>query len=140
VASLEELFDGAQAIVIHAGLTNETEKSVTAELLSRLPDQGVVVNTARGAIIDQEALFAELKSGRLRAGLDVLSPDELPENHEARSWENLIWTCHRFMGGGWPGDDTLGRRDHNLLGNLHAILDGRPPRFVIDEARYNLMT
>jgi phosphoglycerate dehydrogenase-like enzyme len=140
VASLEELFDGAQAIVIHAGLTAETEKSVTVELLSRLPDQGVVINTARGAIIDQSALFAELKSGRLRAGLDVLSPDELPENHEARSWENLIWTCHRFMGESWPGDDTLGRRDTNLLDNLHAIVEGRSPRFVIDEQRYNLMT
>lgn len=140
VMSLEELFDGAQAIVIHAGLTDETEKSITAELLSRLPDQGVVVNTARGAIIDQEALFAELKSGRLRAGLDVLSPDALPENHEARTWENLIWTCHRFLGESWPGDDTLGRRDTNLLDNLNAIVQGRPPRFGIDERRYNLMT
>jgi phosphoglycerate dehydrogenase-like enzyme len=140
VASLEALFEGAQAIVIHAGLTQETEGSVTAELLSRLPDQGVVVNTARGAIIDQGALFAELKSGRLRAGLDVLSPDELPEDHEARTWENLIWTCHRFLGEGWPGDDTLGRRDTNLLDNLHAIVEGRPPRFVIDETRYHLMT
>ena len=140
VASLEELFDGAQAIVIHAGLTKETTASVTAELLACLPDQGVVVNTARGAIIDQDALFAELKSGRLRAGLDVLWPDNLPEDHEARTWENLIWTCHRFLGGGWPGDDTLGRRDTNLLDNLHAIMEGRPLRFVIDEQRYNLMT
>lgn len=139
-ASLEELFDGAQAIVIHAGLTEETTGSVTAALLARLPDQGVVVNTARGAIIDQDALFAELKSGRLRAGLDVLSPDTLPEDHEARTWENLIWTCHRFLGERWPGDDSLGRRDTNLLDNLHAIVEGRPPRFVIDEARYNLMT
>lgn len=140
VSSLEALFEGAQAIVIHAGLTEQTKQSVTAELLSRLPDQGVVVNTARGAIIDQDALFAELKSGRLRAGLDVLWPDTLPEDHEARTWENLIWTCHRFLPGGWPGDQNLGRRDHNLLDNLRAILEGRPPRFVIDEKRCLLMT
>ena len=140
VPSLEALFDGAQAIVIHAGLTPETTGSVTAALLARLPDQGVVVNTARGAIIDQDALFAELKAGRLRAGLDVLSPDELPEDHEARTWENLIWTCHRFLGGGWPGDDSLGRRDENLLTNLRAVVDGRPLQFVIDEQRYHLMT
>jgi len=140
VDTLDELFNGIQALVIHAGLTDETRKSVTAERLSRLPDHGVVVNTARGAIIDQEALFAELKSGRLRAGLDVLDPDSLPEDHEARTWENLIWTCHRFKGGKWPDDTTLVRRDETLLENLEAILEGRPVQFVIDEARYNLMT
>ena len=140
VDSLEALFDGAQAVVVHAGLTPETEKSITAGLLARLPDQGILVNTARGAIFDQDALFAELKSGRLRAGLDVLDPDHLPEDHEARQWENLIWTCHHFRGSGWPGEEALNRRDEIVLENLRAFVDGRPLNYVIDEARFDLMT
>lgn len=141
VLSLPDLFEDIQALVIHAGLTPETEGSVNAELLARLPDQGVVVNTARGAIIDQPALFAELAAGRLRAGLDVLSPDHLPEDHEARRWENLIWTCHRFYSGAWPGDEgQLGRRDEIVIENLRAFVDGAPLQFVIDEKRYGLMT
>lgn len=140
VESLDELFDGAQAIAIFAGLTDETTGSVNAERLAMLPDQGVVINMARGAIIDQDALFAELKAGRLRAGLDVLSPDSLPEDHEARQWENLIWTCHRFHSVNWPGDDAFTRRDEVVLENLRAYVEGRPLNYVIDEQRYALMT
>lgn len=139
--SLPELFDGIHALVICAALTDETRGSVTADLLAKLPDQGVVINTARGAIIDQEALFAELKSGRLRAGLDVLSPDNLAEDHEARTWENLIWTCHRFHDKGWPGEgERLFRRDEVVLENLRAFVNGDPLKFVVDEKRFSLMT
>lgn len=87
-----------------------------------------------------DALFAELKFGRLRAGLDVLSPDSLPEDHEARTWENLIWTCHHFAYKNWPGDDTPSRRDEVVLENLRAYAEGKPLNYVIDETRYSLMT
>ncbi|MBT3275276.1 MAG: hypothetical protein HN368_19130, partial [Spirochaetales bacterium] len=71
VHTLRELFEKSEIVIICAGLTVETRGSVTAELLAMLPRHGVVINTARGAIIDQDALFSELESGRLRAGLDV---------------------------------------------------------------------
>jgi phosphoglycerate dehydrogenase-like enzyme len=105
-----------------------------------LPKYGIVVNTARGAIVDQEALFAELKSGRLRAGLDVLDPDTLPPDHEARRWENLIWTCHSIGGGLWPTDGAppaeLAPHQEICLDNLRRFLRGEPLRFVMDEVRY----
>lgn len=140
--SLAELFSSSQAIVIHAGLTDETRGSVSRELLAMLPDQGIIINTARGAIIDQAALFDELKGGRLRAGLDVLWPDDLPADHEARQWENLIWTCHEFLGQPWPSEGVAGilksRRVH--LDNIKAFAEGRPLQFLIDETRYMRMT
>jgi len=140
VTSLDDLFEAAQAIVICAGLTIQTRHSVTADLLAKLPDQGIVVNMARGAIIDQDALFTELKAGRLRTGLDVLEPDDLPPDHEARQWENLVWTCHHFAGKNWPGEETLCRRDEVVLENLRNYTEGKPLNYVIDEARYKLMT
>jgi phosphoglycerate dehydrogenase-like enzyme len=110
--------------------------------MAKLPDQGIIINTARGAIIDQVALFDELKSGRLRAGLDVLWPDNLPENHEARQWENLIWTCHQFSSIAWPSEGIAGELGHYQihLENIKAFSEGKPLQFVIDEIRYLRMT
>lgn len=142
VHSLQALFDTSEAIVIWAGLTDQTRHSVTADLLARLPDQAIIINAARGAIIDQEALFAELKTGRLRAGLDVLDGnDSLPPEHEARRWPNLILTCHDIAGGLFPKrPPQLSDADKNSLDNLDRFLAGQPLRFEMDEARYLLST
>jgi phosphoglycerate dehydrogenase-like enzyme len=142
VTSLDELFASSQAIVIHAGLTDQTRESVSSELLAKLPDQGIVINTARGAIIDQDALFNELRAGRLRAGLDVLWPDDLPADHEARQWQNLIWTCHEFGGRPWPDEQNADIRGHFRihLDNIRAFVQGEPLQFVVDETRYSRMT
>ena len=139
VHSLRDLFRPSEAIVIHAGLSEETRKSVTAELLALLPDQAIIINTARGAIIDQEALFAELKSGRLRAGLDVLDPDRLAPGHPARLWENCILTTHDIGGGRPFGDrepDRLDRMHEICLDNIRRHLARQPLRFLMDRDRY----
>ncbi|MEI6148017.1 MAG: NAD(P)-dependent oxidoreductase [bacterium] len=143
VSSLETLFSSSEAIVIHAGLNDGTRCTVTADLLRRLPLNGVVINTARGGIIDQEALFAELASGRLRAGLDVLDPDSLPGGHPARNWENCILTAHH-VSQGWPKDGKpamLPRSAHSIcLDNLRRFAAGKPLRFLIDPVTYRRQT
>jgi phosphoglycerate dehydrogenase-like enzyme len=143
VASLEALFDASQAIVIHAGLTPETRKSVNADLLRRLPRHGILINTARGAIVDQEALLAELASGRLRAGLDVLDPDVMPAGHPARSWENCILTAHQICRE-WPTDGQARTTLHLIhqicLDNLRRFATGQALRFVVDQKTYNRQT
>lgn len=143
VDTLERLFEESDAIVVHAGLCDATRRSVTAELLSRLPRHGVVVNTARGGIIDQDALFTELETGRLRAGLDVLEPDSLPPGHPARTWENLILTAHHVENP-WPLDGrpatSLTPMQEVCLDNLSRFLVGEPLRFVMDHRRYLLST
>lgn len=142
VDELEELFEQSEAIVIWAGLTDETRHSVNAELLAKLPDHAVIVNAARGGIIDQEALFAELASGRLRAGLDVLDHgDAVPADHPARQWPNLVLTCHDVNAALWPQrPPQLSDADKNALDNLRRFIAGEPLRFVMDERRYLLST
>lgn len=142
VNTLEELFDGSEAIGVFAGLSDETRDSVTTDLLSRLPDHGIVINVARGEIICQDALFAELKSGRLRAGLDVLaSGDMVPPEHEARRWPNLLMTCHDINSSRWPErPPQLSEADRIAVENLTRFLAGKPLRFVMDEQRYMLST
>lgn len=143
VASLAELFDASEAVVIHAGLNPDTRGSVSADLLRRLPIHGILINTARGAIVDQEALFAELASGRLRAGLDVLEPDTLPEDHPARTWENCILTAHQICCGrpteGLPST-RLESMHQNCLDNLRRFASGAPLRFVIDPVVFRRQT
>ncbi len=142
VESLDELFASSQAIVIHAAWTKETERSITAALLAKLPDHGIVVNTARGAIFDQPALFAELRSGRLRAGLDVLEPDNLPRDHEARQWDNVVFTAHQAEQP-WPGHGALVKmqRFHRYaLENVRRFARGEPLLRQMDVERYRRST
>ena len=144
VESLEALFDGAQAVAIHAGWTDETAGSVTADLLATLPDGGILINTARGAIVNQEALFAELESGRLRAGLDVLVPPEkLPAEHPARRWPNLVLTAHSLsqpFPKDYVSDDAFEPMHHICLDNVRRHLAGEELTFVMDRGRYELST
>ena len=108
-----------------------------------LPDNGVIINTSRGEIIDQEALFDELRSGRLRAGLDVLdNNDSLPHDHEARHWPNLILSCHDIANSQWPVKDSseLSGHEQIALANLKRFLNGEPLEFIVDEHRYQLST
>ena len=100
--SLEALVAASEVLVIHAGLSDETRGAVGAGQLATLPDGGVVINTARGAILDQEALFAELASGRLRAGLDVLEPDTLAPQHPMLARDNCLLTYHQLDTLQWP--------------------------------------
>lgn len=142
VESLRELFARSRAIIIHAGLSEETAGSVTAELLSLLPDHSVIINTARGRIVDQEALFAEIGNGRLRAGLDVLDPEALPVDHPARRWKNLILTAHdlgkiRPLPGQPPG---LWKFHHVCCANLKRFVEGLPLEHLVDLKRYDIST
>ena len=143
VDSLEALFQGAQVVVIHAGLNDATRGSVTAALLAMLPRHGIVINTARGGIVDQDALFRELASGRLRAGLDVLEPDSLPPDHPARGWENLVLSCHRIEYP-WPSFGEAPTRltpmQEIALENIGRYAAGEPLRFRMTPERYALST
>lgn len=141
VHDLNALFEDVHGILIHAALTPETQGSVDASLLSKLPDGGIIVNTARGAIIDQEALFAELSRGRLRAGLDVLADgDWLPPEHEARAWPNLLLTCHQLNMATWPDPEAMHFMHGVCLENLRRFKHGEPIRFQFDARRLALST
>jgi len=91
---LDELFDRSEIVTIHLPVTGETRGMITAELLARLPDNALVVNTSRGAVIDEQALVAELRSGRLRAALDVTDPEPPAEDSPLYGLENVLVTPH----------------------------------------------
>jgi glyoxylate reductase len=90
---LDELLAESDIVTIHAPLTPETRGLLDARRLALMRDGAAVVNTARGEIVDESALAAELVSGRLRAGLDVFTHEpHVPE--ELLELPNVVLTPH----------------------------------------------
>ncbi|MCA8927860.1 MAG: C-terminal binding protein [Alphaproteobacteria bacterium] len=82
LASAEELFETADTVSIHSPLTDETRGAINANLLGRMHERAVVVNTARGPIVDLDAMYDALKAGRpAGAGLDVLPQEPADASH-----------------------------------------------------------
>jgi len=118
---LDDLLRESDVVTIHVPLTDETDRLLDARRLGLLRDGACLINTARGAIVDEEALVSELASGRLRAGLDVFThephvPDVL------LGLPNVVLSPH-------VGSATRATREAataELVANILAALERRP--------------
>lgn len=129
LADVHELLPTADAVVVVVPLTDETRGMVDAGFLAAMPDGAALVNAARGAVVDTQALLDELTSGRLRAALDVTEPEPLPADHPLWEAPGLLITPH--VGGDTAGSDdrawavareqllqlASGRRPTNTVGS-----------------------
>jgi phosphoglycerate dehydrogenase-like enzyme len=91
---LPAVLPDADVVVILVPVTEETRQLVNARFLKTMKDGALLVNAARGVIVDTDALLAELTSGRLRAALDVTDPEPLPDGHPLWSAPGLLLTPH----------------------------------------------
>ena len=94
IGELPNLLPAADVVVILVPVTDETRQLVNAEFLKTMKDGALLVNAARGVIVDTDALLAELTSGRLHAALDVTDPEPLPDGHPLWSAPGLLLTPH----------------------------------------------
>jgi phosphoglycerate dehydrogenase-like enzyme len=94
MGQLPDLLPEADVVVLLIPLTDETRKLVNAEFLGRMKDGALLVNVARGAIVDTEALLAEVQTARLRAALDVTDPEPLPTDHPLWRAPGVLITPH----------------------------------------------
>jgi phosphoglycerate dehydrogenase-like enzyme len=90
VDELEALLPRADAVVILAPLTDATRGLIDARRLAAMRDGAVLVNAARGPVVDTDALVAEVATGRLRAVLDVTDPEPLPDGHPLWSAPGIL--------------------------------------------------
>jgi phosphoglycerate dehydrogenase-like enzyme len=93
-SELPDLLPDADVVVVVAPLTEETRGLVDAGFLAAMRDGAVLVNAGRGAIVQTDALLAELESGRLRAALDVTDPEPLPPEHPLWRAPGALITPH----------------------------------------------
>lgn len=92
--ALPRLLPEADAVVLLAPLTPETEGMVDAGFIARMKDGALLINAGRGRLVQNEALLEALRSGRIRAALDVTEPEPLPPGHPLWSAPNLLVTPH----------------------------------------------
>ena len=94
VAALPDLLPAHDVVVLVVPLTASTRGMVDKAFLARMPDGAILVNAARGPVVDTDALTAELAAGRLSAVLDVTDPEPLPAGHPLWTVPGLLLTPH----------------------------------------------
>ncbi|HEY9336353.1 2-hydroxyacid dehydrogenase [Kribbella sp. NPDC004138] len=95
IAELPELLPRADVVVLLTPATPETKRMVDAKFLASMKDGALLVNVARGIVVDTDALLAELGTRRIRAALDVTDPEPLPAGHPLWSAPNVLINPHR---------------------------------------------
>jgi phosphoglycerate dehydrogenase-like enzyme len=126
---LPRLLPEADVVIVVVPVTPETTGMVDAVFLAAMKDDALLVNAARGVVVDTDALLAELTSGRLRAALDVTEPEPLPPGHPLWSAPGLLLTPH--VGGEIPG--TVERGVASVAAQLRRVLAGEPLADVVGD-------
>ncbi|MFD6290882.1 2-hydroxyacid dehydrogenase [Streptomyces sp. NPDC060205] len=127
ISALRELLPEADVVVLITPLTEQTKGLAGADFLARMKDGALLVNVARGGVVDTKALLAELESGRLRAALDVTDPEPLPPGHPLWHAPNVLISPH--VGG--PTSAFLPRARRLLLDQLNRFVNREPLRNVV---------
>jgi glyoxylate reductase len=123
---LEQLLSQSDVVSLHLPLTEETRGMIDAKRLASMRDGAALINTARGQIVDEPALVAELRSGRLQAGLDVFAQEpEVPP--ELFGFPNVVMTPHL----GTATQATREKMTRVLVDNLLAVEAGESPPNVV---------
>jgi phosphoglycerate dehydrogenase-like enzyme len=124
---LDELFAQSSIVSIHAPLLPETRGMVGAAELALLPDGATLINTARAPIVDQDALAAAVRDGRVHAILDVTDPEPLPIDDPLRASDAVLLTPHIA---GALGNELL-RLGASALREAELFAAGLPPAFPV---------
>lgn len=127
VDELPTLLPHADVVILAVPLGDETRGLADAAFLAAMPDGALLVNVARGPVVDTDALLAELTAGRLRAALDVTDPEPLPPGHPLWTAPGLLVTPH--LGGDTAAMD--GRVDALVREQVRRIQAGEPPAHLV---------
>jgi glyoxylate reductase len=127
MVGFDDLLERADIVSLHAPALPSTQQMINASALARMSPGSYLVNCARGALVDHDALLAAIDSGHLAgAGLDVTDPEPLPAGHALLDRANVVVTPHIASA------TEAGRRrlyEHSIE-NALAVLDGRPASVV----------
>jgi glyoxylate reductase len=119
VSSLDELLRESDFVSLHVPLTEATRRMVNADFLSKMKPNAVLVNTARGGVLDQDALYAALKNKRIfAAALDVTDPEPLPLDSPLLTLENCLIAPHIASASERTRDDMALLAAENLIAGL----------------------
>ncbi|MEU6771934.1 2-hydroxyacid dehydrogenase [Streptomyces sp. NPDC046759] len=127
LTELPSLLPQADVVILSTPLTEQTRGLADAEFLARMKDGALLVNVARGPVVDTKALLAELETGRLTAALDVTDPEPLPPGHPLWQAPGVLISPH--VGG--PTSAFRPRAERLLVDQLTRYVNQEPLRNVI---------
>ncbi|MFP1627845.1 2-hydroxyacid dehydrogenase [Streptomyces sp. 5K101] len=127
LADLPELLPDADVVIVSTPLTEQTKGLVGADFLARMKDGALLVNVARGPVVDTKALLAEVDCGRLTAALDVTDPEPLPAGHPLWHAPGVLISPH--VGGSTSA--FMPRAKRLLVEQLTRFAAGEPLRNVV---------
>jgi phosphoglycerate dehydrogenase-like enzyme len=120
---LDDLMGACTVVSVHVPGVPETLHLIGAAQVAAMPDGATLVNTARGSVVDTDALVAELATGRIAAILDVTEPEPLPADHPLWSLPNVLLTPHVA---GSMGNE-LHRLGESAVAEVERLAAGLPP-------------
>ncbi|MEK6210560.1 MAG: D-2-hydroxyacid dehydrogenase family protein [Pseudomonadota bacterium] len=120
------LLSESDAISLHLVLSDRTRGIIGAQDLARMKPGAILVNTSRGPLVDEAALVARLRTGKLIAALDVYAQEPLPADHPLRSLPNTVLTPHL----GYCTREVYSQFYGDSVENVLAFLDGKPMRVL----------
>ena len=129
----ETILPETDVLIISLPGTKEAFHMVGEKQLSLLPDGAVIINVGRGTVIDQEALFRELRGGRLFAGLDVFEQEPLRPDDPAWETPNLLITPH--TAGNMTLAHTVEKIVEQFLEDLDLYCAGKPMKHLVDRGK-----
>jgi D-3-phosphoglycerate dehydrogenase len=129
VLTFDEVLAQSDVVSVHVPLMASTRHLINADVLAKMKKEAVLVNTARGGVVDTEAIVAALKNKTIRgAGLDVFETEPLPKDHPLTALDNVILTPHA----GYYSEESLFELKTRPVESASEILAGRkPPLFRI---------
>jgi D-3-phosphoglycerate dehydrogenase len=126
--SMEDVLSTADVVSIHVRLSDMSRGLLDAEKLALMKPTSILVNTARGAIVDEEALVQALQSGRLAgAGLDVFTTEPLPAGHAFTKMDNVVLSPH--VAASTPETDYAGLE--MVVDNIRSWKNGAPINVIV---------
>lgn len=127
MVTIEELFERADVISVHCPLFPETEGLICRENISKMKDGVIIINTARGAIVQEKDLAEALNSGKVyAAGVDVVSTEPIRDDNPLLTARNCFITPHIA----WASRESRQRLMDTAVDNLRAFLAGEPVNVV----------
>lgn len=135
LADLDELLAGCDVVSLHAPSTAETRHLIDRRRLALLRDSATLINTARGALVDQQALVDELETGRITAVIDVTDPEVPPPASPLYTLPNVMLTPHIA---GSVGNELF-RLGESAAAELARYVRGEPLRFPVSIHELNRM-
>jgi D-3-phosphoglycerate dehydrogenase len=134
MVSFDDLLARSDFLSLHAPLTDKTRKIINAAALARIKPTASLINTSRGGLVEEAALWAGLQQNQLAgAALDVFDPEPPDLSQPLFQDERVIVTPHAAF----VSEESLAQMRTQAMGEIVAVLSGKPPQNLVNPQIYS---